>query len=142
VGIVPGIIAFAVDLTTGAIYLPAGSKSRTSEIFGSVEIERRPFAGHSAGELERVLGRHIGRSVHLEAGWLQPRPDLIGSDSAAVEAELRALNATIARERIARDPIPRPSPTISSALVPEFEFKFRVAPQQEYGWELSSPPPR
>ena len=27
VGVIPGVVAFAVDITTGAIYLPAGEKS-------------------------------------------------------------------------------------------------------------------
>lgn len=109
VGIIPGVIAFAVDLTTGAIYLPEGGKSRASEIFGGVDIERRPFAGRTAVELERVLTRHVGRSVELQASWLRSRPDLVGPDPAAVEAELRALNAAIARERIAERPAYPPS---------------------------------
>lgn len=102
VGIIPGVIAFAVDLTTGAIYLPEGGKSRASEIFGSVDIERRPFAGRTAIDLERVLTRHVGRSVELDASWLRSRPDLAGADPADVEAELSALNAAIARARTAQ----------------------------------------
>jgi len=102
VGIIPGVIAFAVDFTTGAIYLPEGGTSRASEIFGSVEIERRPFAGATRGDLERALTQLIGRSVDLERGSLRSRPELAGPDPAALETELRALNAAIARERIAR----------------------------------------
>ncbi len=36
--IVPGVVAFGVDFSTGAIYLPKGGKSKSSEIFGQTEI--------------------------------------------------------------------------------------------------------
>ncbi len=42
--LVPGVIAFAVDFSTGAIYLPPGGRSKASEALGRIEIERRNLA--------------------------------------------------------------------------------------------------
>ena len=46
--LLPGVIAFAVDFSTGAIYLPTGESSRTREILGEVDsIDSDPtYADH------------------------------------------------------------------------------------------------
>ncbi len=88
-GIVPGVIAFAVDLTTGAIYLPKGEKSRTRSILGSVEIERVPFEGRTLNDVEAALLEHSGVEIDLRAPGV--RFEAI-DDVAVVEARLVTLN--------------------------------------------------
>ena len=61
--IIPGVIAFAVDFATGAIYLPPERSS-----------ERKLQEVHVApGELtpqhlEEIVRQHTGKTVHLEPG--------------------------------------------------------------------------
>jgi hypothetical protein len=98
VGIVPGVIAFAVDLTTGAIYLPVGQTSRTREIFGSVEIERVPFEGDSLEDVEEALREHSGVDVDLRAPSVRfTRP----AEDADLEALLRQWNHLAIASRVA-----------------------------------------
>jgi hypothetical protein len=76
---VPGVVAFAVDFSTGAIYLPPHGYSAVDATGG---------ADHSPGEtalatvhvdpdeltterLEAVLSEHYGRPVHLDPATLQ-----------------------------------------------------------------------
>ena len=63
--IIPGVIAFAVDFSTGAIYLPTGESSRTSEIFGAVE--RHPFTSEfrNPARLAAWLESETGLQVEL-----------------------------------------------------------------------------
>ena len=87
--IVPGVVAFAVDITTGAIYLPKGQTSRTRAILGSVEIERVPFEGRSLDDVEAALLEHSGVEVDLRAPGVQFTPM---DDVVDIEARLIALN--------------------------------------------------
>ena len=88
-GVIPGIVAFAVDLTTGAIYLPKGQKSRTREILGAVEIERIPLEGRSVEEIEAALQQHSGIRVDLRAPSFRfTRP----AEGQSIETQLEALN--------------------------------------------------
>ena len=63
--IVPGVIAFAVDLLTGAIYLPPGEESKVMKRLGQLDkIELgpdNPDAKSIARVLERETGLEIGR---------------------------------------------------------------------------------
>ena len=53
--LVPGVIAFAVDFATGAIYLPRGHKSKASELLGELELrEERRLRELNAGSPEAV----------------------------------------------------------------------------------------
>lgn len=88
VGIIPGVIAFAVDLSTGAIYLPKGQKSRTREILGSVEIERVPLEGRTFEEMEAALLEHSGVRADLRS----PTVRFTRSVNTDLEARLQALN--------------------------------------------------
>ncbi len=88
-GIVPGVVAFAVDITTGAIYLPEGQTSRTRAILGNVEIERVPFEGRTLDDVEAALLEHSGIEVDLRAPGVQLTPM---DDVADIEARLIALN--------------------------------------------------
>lgn len=61
--LVPGIIAFAVDFATGAIYFPAdqepGDRERT--IFDRIDSQARL----NQGAIERIAGRRAGQKVDL-----------------------------------------------------------------------------
>ena len=62
-GVIPGLIAFAVDFTTGAIYFPAGHEPGDEErtIFDQYDAE----AKLDKQEIERILALHTGISVDL-----------------------------------------------------------------------------
>jgi len=67
---IPGVIAFAVDFTTGAIYLPpAGYGDNTSpptdEQLVTVEV---PHDELTQRRLEEVASQHAGRDVRLVSG--------------------------------------------------------------------------
>ena len=57
--IVPGVVAFAVDITTGTIYLPDGNT-------GELTVARLDRAGRlDTASLERILSGHLGKPVTL-----------------------------------------------------------------------------
>jgi hypothetical protein len=61
--IIPGLVAFAVDFTTGAIFFPAdhehGDRERT--IFDRQEIGKQP----TRQEIERIVALKTGRRIDL-----------------------------------------------------------------------------
>ncbi len=69
--LVPGVIAFAVDLVTGAIYLPKGHKSvlDASNVNGKIlnitDIETEKLDLNS---LELIISAKTGKNVDLESG--------------------------------------------------------------------------
>ena len=65
--VVPGLIAFAVDFYTGAIYLPAG----TSQVY-PVSMDEAPMVviyenpeDLNMGRVEKVVTSHTGLSINL-----------------------------------------------------------------------------
>lgn len=66
VGIIPGIIAFAVDFSTGAIYVPA---SKTSGIDGYRVVRFEP--GTSQEEIEEIIRRETGKDFSFSDDRLQ-----------------------------------------------------------------------
>ena len=64
--IIPGLVAFGVDIATGTIYLPAGKRS------GLEPGKVRALAGDgplkSLPEIEAAVSRAAGRSVALDGG--------------------------------------------------------------------------
>jgi hypothetical protein len=68
-GIIPGLVAFAVDFTTGAIYFPAGHEPGDEErtIFDQVDAE----AKLDKREIERILALHTGINVDLNSCGLR-----------------------------------------------------------------------
>ncbi|MCE9526706.1 MAG: hypothetical protein K8R36_11710, partial [Planctomycetales bacterium] len=67
---VPGVIAFAVDFSTGAIYLPEGAEPRISadnkrRTFQTVSVDLHHL---SRPEIARTVSMHTGKSVRLEEG--------------------------------------------------------------------------
>jgi len=69
--LIPGIIAFAVDFSTGAIYLPPpaympiSSRRRPRPDLSRVEVAREDL---TRGRIEEVVGHHVGKPVILETG--------------------------------------------------------------------------
>src|SRR6187549_3204862 len=68
--LVPGVIAFAVDFATGAIYLPEGEEPRLSannkrRTFQTVSVDQNHL---SRPEIARTVSMHTGKSVRLEEG--------------------------------------------------------------------------
>lgn len=94
--LIPGVIAFAVDFATGAIYLPAGHRSKTLGSFG--EVRTVPFDGETSGpdDLAALVERETGVPVRLDEGrsWR-----LHGATPEDVAAHVREANRAIARSR-------------------------------------------
>ena len=67
---IPGVIAFAVDFSTGAIYLPpdhyglGGSKRRGEELV-TVRLPKEEMTVH---KLEKIVSEHTEREIQLTAG--------------------------------------------------------------------------
>jgi hypothetical protein len=74
---IPGVIAFAVDFTTGAIYLPPeqsfGGNARPVKDRPLVTV-RLPQKELTHERLEQVASRHAGRDVRLVAGEYETAP--------------------------------------------------------------------
>jgi hypothetical protein len=67
--VVPGLVAFAVDFATGAIYLP-GSRKRKSEN-GQPVVVRLEKDQLTMENLEIVISRHVGHPFTFERSDLQ-----------------------------------------------------------------------
>ena len=69
--VVPGVIAFAVDITNGTIYLPKGQKSilTSSNDHASPDdvhvIQLSPEAVKDIATLEKIISNHVGHPVAL-----------------------------------------------------------------------------
>ena len=92
--LIPGVIAFAVDFATGAIYLPAGGSSRVGDLFG--EVRTIPF---DPAELDpHGLSGLVERETGLQISLAQSRTwELAGEAPEEVEARVREANLAIAR---------------------------------------------
>ncbi len=74
---VPGVIAFAVDFATGAIYLPPPYYGQTENGGfdpSQCEVIRVPPAELTQEKLESVLSQRTGRPVKLRQGSYNVRP--------------------------------------------------------------------
>jgi hypothetical protein len=73
---IPGVIAFAVDFTTGAIYLPPpgygdnGSPAKDEPLV-AVQVPQQELTQR---RLEEVASQHAGRDVRLVAGEFETAP--------------------------------------------------------------------
>jgi hypothetical protein len=67
---VPGVIAFAVDFATGAIYLPPGESQKLSDRGNRKEFQTiyHPPASLSRSEIAKVVSKHQGQVVSLDEG--------------------------------------------------------------------------
>ena len=63
--LIPGVVAFAVDLTTGTIYLPQGEKSRISEVLGSTDPLVHPDGKFNLGAIEALAAGTVGGEIEL-----------------------------------------------------------------------------
>ena len=65
--IIPGVIAFAVDFTTGAIYLPEGKETGDKErtIFDELSAHIHPGGKLNQREIEHVVSRISGVDIDL-----------------------------------------------------------------------------
>ena len=74
---IPGVIAFAVDFTTGAIYLPpsqgygADGRPAKDEPLVAVQVPQKEL---SQQRLEQVTSQHAGRDVRLVSGEYDTAP--------------------------------------------------------------------
>ena len=70
--LIPGVIAFAVDFGTGAIYLPSGKTKHAedSETSDMVVIRVRPEELNLA-KLDEILSDYTGGEVNLESDTVQ-----------------------------------------------------------------------
>ena len=77
---VPGVIAFAVDFATGAIYLPEGEGPAISKEGDSRRFEKISLAPDqlTRPQIAQAVSRHAGREIQLEDGEYQTArlPDL------------------------------------------------------------------
>lgn len=73
---VPGVIAFAVDFATGAIYLPQGGYGRMEQSTGHSALMKVDSHAQrvSVRTLERVVSDHTGQDVRLEPGGYETAP--------------------------------------------------------------------
>jgi len=65
--IIPGVIAFAVDFTTGAIYLPEGKETGDKErtIFDDLSRHSPPSVNLNQQAIEQVVSRASGIEIDL-----------------------------------------------------------------------------
>jgi hypothetical protein len=73
---IPGVIAFAVDFSTGAIYLPPneyGSADRPAKDQSLVTVSV-PQKELTQERLEQVASHHVGRDVRLVIGKYATAP--------------------------------------------------------------------
>jgi len=64
-GIIPGVIAFAVDFSNGTIYLPATTRLGSLDVNNIKEVRFDP-KHTSLAQLERIIKDQTGRVVRLD----------------------------------------------------------------------------
>lgn len=74
--VIPGVVAFAVDLVTGAIYLPSGKKSRVSELLGNAQPDSGPQHRLTLAAIQAVASEATGSPFDLTAAttWVLSAP--------------------------------------------------------------------
>lgn len=70
---IPGIIAFAVDFSTGAIYLPPEMLGDNGQR-GALKKVDLPRSQLTQQNVERIVSDHAGREVHLAKGTYHTAP--------------------------------------------------------------------
>lgn len=95
--IVPGVVAFGVDFSTGAIYLPKGGNSKSSEVFGQMEIHQLEPGTRDAAGITSVVEEQTGQAINLHSPSVTVLEGYEGDD---VAAQLHKLNSTITQTRM------------------------------------------
>ena len=73
---IPGIIAFAVDFATGAIYLPPnyyGKAERQGEMGQKLTTLQMPRGKVDRAHIEQAVSQHVGQKVVLDDGSFETR---------------------------------------------------------------------
>jgi hypothetical protein len=84
--LVPGLIAFAVDFTSGTIYLPGGDRSEIEVIHADKAMLTKD------GYIESIVSTHLGKKICLDSNstiMLKPNPN------EDVKASISYLNGNI-----------------------------------------------
>jgi len=66
--VVPGVIAFAVDITNGTLYFPSGRHSSVSIGTGPITMIRVNPAELNKKKIEEIINKYAGVSVTLDFG--------------------------------------------------------------------------
>lgn len=82
---IPGIIAFAVDFSTGTIYLPGGSASVGSDDVNVVKIK----GDVTHEKIEKVILEQTGKKVRLDSSQVHSREKIM--NFSALKNEVRLL---------------------------------------------------
>jgi hypothetical protein len=67
--IVPGVVAFVVDVSSGTIYLPGGRAGAEGGALAVVRVGANP----DRARIEAAVGEHLGRPVDLADPWVEVR---------------------------------------------------------------------
>lgn len=95
--IVPGVVAFGVDFSTGAIYLPKGGKSKSSQIFGQTEIYQLELGTRDAAGIAAAVEEQTGLVINLHSRSVTV---LRGHEGDDVAAQVYQLNLIIAQSKM------------------------------------------
>ena len=73
---VPGVIAFAVDFATGAIYLPPEESYGATDVPNDAKLVHVATVGPQPKneQIEAALSQHLGREVRLKPGKFLTQP--------------------------------------------------------------------
>lgn len=95
---IPGVIAFAVDFSTGAIYLPpnqygSAGRPQKDQSLTAVSVPRKELTQE---RLEQVASQHAGRDVRLVVGKYATAPLTKIADFWSTREKLAASRAELA----------------------------------------------
>ena len=86
--IIPGVIAFAVDFSTGAIYLPSEkSKTARGAEDGDVAVIKMSANDLNLAKLDKILSDYTGEEVNLESNTVL----MYEADDKSIERQLKEL---------------------------------------------------
>ncbi len=88
--LIPGVIAFAVDFSTGAIYLPSGKSSHAQNCENEdIVVVKVPPGELNLAKLDEVLSAYTGERVDLQSNALQISE---ADENISVKEQLRTLS--------------------------------------------------
>lgn len=99
--IIPGLIAFAVDFHTDAIYLPAGDGASNSDkeawLEGPVKVVHLPPGQLDIKAIEKVLSQELGKTIRLENEDVQA---FAFNTAEELAEQVARINSDIARRQV------------------------------------------
>jgi hypothetical protein len=88
--LIPGVIAFAVDFSTGAIYLPSGKSGHAqNRADDDIVVIKVPPEELSLAKLDEVLLAYTGEQVNLQSDALQVSE---ADENVSVKEQLKTLS--------------------------------------------------